>query len=106
MRQTFDFYWGYVSREARLPSSGSEYKLLNIFEFIKAVSDTVLDMINAVYRLSSKAFDFYLGCNGYNALIIIIANDNNNNNDNDNDNWIRLSIIKIIAIMIMIMTLD
>ena len=30
-------------------SSGSEYKLLNIFEFIKIVSDTVLDMINAAY---------------------------------------------------------
>ena len=29
---------------------GSEYKLLNTFEFIKAVSGTVFDMINAVYH--------------------------------------------------------
>ena len=42
---------GYVSGEARLlPSSDSEYKLLNIFELIKAVSATVLDMTNAVYH--------------------------------------------------------
>ena len=27
-----------------------EYGLLNTFEFIKAVSDTVFDMINAVYH--------------------------------------------------------
>ena len=40
-------YWGYVSGEASLLSSGSVYKLLYTFEFIKAVSDTVLDMINA-----------------------------------------------------------
>ena len=34
--------------EAHLPSSGSEYKLLSTIEFIKAVSDTVLGMMNAV----------------------------------------------------------
>ena len=34
-----------------LPSSGSEYKSLNMFEFIKAVSGTVFDMIKiAVYH--------------------------------------------------------
>ena len=43
------FYPGYVSAEACLPPSGSDYKLLNTFEFIKAVSDTVLDKINAAY---------------------------------------------------------
>ena len=32
-----------------LPSSDSEFKLLKTFEFIKAVSYTVFDMINAVY---------------------------------------------------------
>ena len=32
LRQAFDIYQGYVSREARLPSSGSEYKLLSMFE--------------------------------------------------------------------------
>ena len=31
------------------PIIRQEYKLLNIFEFIKAVSDTVLDMRNAAY---------------------------------------------------------
>ena len=41
-------YQGYVSGEAHLPSLDSEYKLLNTFEFIKAVSETVLDKINAV----------------------------------------------------------
>ena len=41
---------GYISREAYLPSSGSQYKLLNTFEFIKDVSDTVFDMINAAYH--------------------------------------------------------
>ena len=35
--------------ESCLPSAGSEYKLLHTFEFIKAASDTVLDMINAAY---------------------------------------------------------
>ena len=44
------FIRSYVSGEARLPSSGSQFKLLNTFEFIKAVSDTVFDMINAVYH--------------------------------------------------------
>ena len=44
------FYRGYVSGEARLPSSRSEYKLLSTFEFIKAVSDTVLYLINAAYH--------------------------------------------------------
>ena len=39
-----------VSEEARLPSQGSEYKLLNTFEFIKAVSDTVLDILNGIYH--------------------------------------------------------
>ena len=33
-----------------LVSSGSEYKLLNTFEFIKVVSDTILDMKNAAYH--------------------------------------------------------
>ena len=31
-----------------LSSSGSEYKLLKMFEFIKAVSNTEFEMINAV----------------------------------------------------------
>ena len=44
------WYWsGYILREALLQSSGSEYKFLNMFKFIKVVSDTVSDMINAVY---------------------------------------------------------
>ena len=47
--QAVDIDQGYVSREARFPSSSNEDKLLNTFEFIKAVSDTVFDMINAVY---------------------------------------------------------
>ena len=42
-------YEGYVSGEVRLPSSSSELKLLNTSKSIKAVSDTVLDMINAAY---------------------------------------------------------
>ena len=46
-RQAFDFYQGYVSGESCFPSSSSEFKLLNTFEFIKAVSDAVLGMINA-----------------------------------------------------------
>ena len=32
------------------PSADSEHKLLKTFEFIKAVSDTVIDMINGAYR--------------------------------------------------------
>ena len=40
-------YRGYVSGETRLPSSCSEYKFLKTFEFIKAVSNTVFDLINA-----------------------------------------------------------
>ena len=43
-------YRGFVTGEARLPSSGSEYKFMNTFEFIKAVSDTVFDITNAVYN--------------------------------------------------------
>ena len=39
--QAFDIYRGYVSGEARLPSSDSEDKLLSAFEFIKIVSYTV-----------------------------------------------------------------
>ena len=35
--------------EAHLLSSGCEYKLLNTFDFIKAVSDTVFDMKKVVY---------------------------------------------------------
>ena len=50
----FDFYRGYVSGEAHLPSSGCEYKLLSGFEFIKAVSDTVFYMICLLW----PAFDF------------------------------------------------
>ena len=42
--------------EACLPSSGSEYKLLNTLELIKAVSDTVFNMINAVYHDKSLMF--------------------------------------------------
>ena len=49
MTKAFDIYRGYVSGEARLPSSGSEFKLLKTFGFIKAVPGTVFDMINAVY---------------------------------------------------------
>ena len=52
------FYPGYVSAEACLPPSGSDYKLLNTFEFIKAVSDTVLDKINAAY--DNKPLTFLL----------------------------------------------
>ena len=44
------FYRIYISEDARLHSSGNECKLLSTFEFIKAVSDTVFDMINAVYH--------------------------------------------------------
>ena len=36
--------------EARLPLSSSEFKLLNTFDIIKAVSDGILDMVNAVYH--------------------------------------------------------
>ena len=49
-------YLGYVSGEACLQSSSSEYKLLNTFEFIKAVSDTVLVMINAAYYAKPLIF--------------------------------------------------
>ena len=38
-----------VANWVMLRMSGSEYKLLNTFQLIKAVSDTVFDMINAVY---------------------------------------------------------
>ena len=41
---------GYISKEACFPSPGSEYQLLNTFEFIKVISDTVLDMINSAYH--------------------------------------------------------
>ena len=41
---------GYTSGAARLPSSGSEYKLMDTFEFSKAVSDTVLDTIAPVRK--------------------------------------------------------
>ena len=34
-----------TSFDIHLPSSDSKYKLLNTFELIKAVSDTVFDMI-------------------------------------------------------------
>ena len=60
--QSFAIYWGYVSVEVHLPSSGSEYKLLNTFEFINAVSDTVVDMINTAYH--DKSFI----CTGGNSL--------------------------------------
>ena len=57
-RPTFDFYREYASGEARrLPSSGSEYKSLNMFEFIKAVSDIVFDVINVVYRDKPLVFN-------------------------------------------------
>ena len=49
-RQAFDSYRAYVLGEACLTSSDSEYKLLNIFEFIKAVSHTVFCMINTAYH--------------------------------------------------------
>ena len=48
--RSFDFQRGYVSGEARLPSSDSECKLLNTFKYIKAVSHTAFDMINALYH--------------------------------------------------------
>ena len=48
--ERYYIYLGYVSGEARLLLSSIEYKLLNTFEFIKAVSDTVFEMINAVYH--------------------------------------------------------
>ena len=59
MMNAFIVYRGYLSGEARLPSSVSEYELLNTCGFIKAVSDTVIDvsdMINAVYH--DKPFIF------------------------------------------------
>ena len=49
MTMLWILYRGYVSGEAHLPSSGSEYKLLNTFEFIKAASDNGLYMIKTVY---------------------------------------------------------
>ena len=49
-RQSFGVYRGYVAGEAHLPSQWREYKLVNTFQFIKAVSDAVLDMINAAYQ--------------------------------------------------------
>ena len=56
----FGVYRGYISGEARLPSSGSEYRLMNTFELIKAVSDNVLDMINAVYHGNPLRFISFL----------------------------------------------
>ena len=50
------FLLGYVSWEACLPSSDSEYNLLKMFEFIKAVSDSLLGMINAVYHDKPSIF--------------------------------------------------
>ena len=50
------FYHGYVLGEARLPSSHTEYKLLNMFELIKAVSDTVSYMINAIDNTKPLVF--------------------------------------------------
>ena len=47
--QAFDIDRCYVSRQPCFPSSGNEYKLLSAFEFIKAVSETGLNMINAAY---------------------------------------------------------
>ena len=44
------FYRGYVSGEARFPSLDGEYKLLITFESIKAISDSVIDMKNAVHQ--------------------------------------------------------
>ena len=55
----FDLYRGYVSEEARLPSSDGEYKLLGTFKFIEAVSLTVFGMIKAVYH--DKLLMFYRG---------------------------------------------
>ena len=43
-------FLGQFLGEARLPSSGSEYRFLTMLELIKAVSEIVLDMINVVYR--------------------------------------------------------
>ena len=54
------FILGCVSGEACLPSSsGNNYKLLSTFEFIKAVSGPVLDMINSVHH--DKPLIFILG---------------------------------------------
>ena len=50
MLQAFDIYRSYVSEEACLPSSGSEYKSLNIFESIEAFSDAVFDIIKSIYH--------------------------------------------------------
>ena len=44
--------------EARLPSSSNEYELLNTFKFIKAVSGTLLGMINATYNDKPLMFIF------------------------------------------------
>ena len=48
--------------EARIPSSVSEFKLLKTREFIKAVSDTLFNKINAAYH--DMPWDFYPGEGG------------------------------------------
>ena len=58
--QSFDIYWSYALGKARPTSSDSEYKLLNKFEFIKAVCDHSIR--HDKFRLSWQAF----GCDrGY-----------------------------------------
>ena len=62
MWQAFDIYRGSASGEAPLLSSGSKYRLLKKFKFIKAVPDTVSDEIwHDKWRLSWQAFDIDLG---------------------------------------------
>ena len=62
MKNTFKhdnplMFRSYLSGEARLPSSGSEYKLMKTFEFIKAVSDTVIDLKNAGHHEKPLMFN-------------------------------------------------
>ena len=54
--QAFDIYLSYISEDVHVPSLNSEYKLLNTFEFIKAISDTVLDTVNVVYHAKELIF--------------------------------------------------
>ena len=50
------FFSGYILGEDCLPSLGNEYRLLNTFKFVKAVSDIVFDMMNAVCHVKPLIF--------------------------------------------------
>ena len=58
-REAFYIYLGFVLGEAPLTSSSNEYKLLNTFEFIKAVSNTVFDP--KIQLFMTIFCDFYMG---------------------------------------------